>query len=166
MTNTISKTKSHAFKKDCYLLGRDKHGDLIWLESATFDCGWYWGFGCIEVYTNQKNPALAKDINNHSHWDGLLGKQPDGKYLHHINECLQESVLTDTESWQLSDLMKSFYTLKEAAEVFGRGGSHLTTVKDFDALKSHDMVKTINEVMLPALFKKVYSILEPEFVAA
>ena len=56
--------------------------------------------------------------------------------------------------------------MKEAAEVFGRGGSHLTTVKDFAALKSPNMVKTINEVMLPALFKKVYSILEPELVTA
>ena len=155
----LVKTKSNAFGKDCYLLGRDKYDDLIWLEAATWDCGWYWGFGYIEVYTRQSDPANSKDISSHSHWDGLLGKQDD-KYLHHINQVLKESVLTDSESWKLSDLMQSFYTLKKAAEVFKNGGSHLTTTDNPNIIKSPSMVETINKIMLPALFHEIYQILE------
>jgi len=157
----MKKQKSHAFGKDCYLLGKDKHDDLIWLEAASWDCGWYWGFGYIEVYTSQANPANSKDISSHSHWSGLVGKQDDGKYLYHINETLQESMLTNEESWELSDLMKSFYTLKEVAELLGRGGSHLSSSGNRDFMKDEPMVKQINEVMLPELFKSVYKILEP-----
>ena len=98
----------------------------------------------------------------HSHWDGLLGKQEGGKYLHHINEALQDSVLTDAESWELSDMMKSAYTLKQTAEVLGRGGSHLSGSGNRECIKSEDMTKTINETMLPALFQEIYKILEPE----
>jgi len=158
----MKKTKSHAFDKDCYLLGRDKDGDLIWLEAARWDCGWYWGFGYIEVYTHQADPANSRDTSSHSHWSGLTGKQEGGRHLHHINEALDETVLTDAESWELSDLMKTFYTLKEASEVFGRGGSHLTDKGNHEFLKDGDMVKKINEVMLPQLFEAVYQILSPE----
>lgn len=157
----MKKMKSHAFKKDCYLLGQDKYNDYIWLEAASWNCSWYWGFGYIEVYTNQLKPNIARDITSHSHWSGLVGKQDDGKYLHHINEYLKVSVLTDSESWRLSDLMQSFYTLKESAELLGRGGSHLSSSGNLEILKNLTMVKTINEIMLPAIFAEVYKILEP-----
>ena len=48
---TLKKRKSHAFGKDCYLIGRDKYGDLIWLEAAKWDCEWYWGFGYTHTGT-------------------------------------------------------------------------------------------------------------------
>ena len=158
----MNKSKSHAFGKDCYLIGKNKHGDLIWLEAAKWDCGWYWGFGYIEVYTSQSNPAKSRDISSHSHWDGLVGNQEDGSYKHHVNEALSESVLSDSESWKLSELMASFYILKEAAGLFSRGGSHLTTNPVKDILKSQDMEKHINEVMMPAIFAEVYKILTPD----
>lgn len=158
-TELLPKTKSHAFGKDCYLIGRDKCGDLIWLEAAKWECGWYWGFGYIEVYTNQKNPSKARDISSHSHWDDLVGKQDDGSYKHHVNEVLQESVLTDSEAWELSDLMESFYTLKKTAELVKNGGSHLSGSGNRDYMKAPDLIKQINEVMLPKLFKDVYAIL-------
>lgn len=155
----LVKTKSHAFGKDCYLLGRVAHGDLIWLESAKWDCGWYWGFGYVEVYTNQRAPSLARDISSHSHFSGLVGKQDSGQHISHVNESLQESVLTESESWELSDLMKTFYTLRESAETVGRGGSHLSGSGSRDFLKSTDMAETINKIMLPQLFEEVYKIL-------
>jgi hypothetical protein len=158
----MNKSKSHAFGKDCYLIGKDKNGDLIWLEAASWDCNWYWGFGYIEVYTSQSNPAKSRDINSHSHWDRLVGKQEDGSYKHHINEVLAESVLSNSESWKLSELMQSFYVLEEAAGLFNRGGSHLTTNPANDILKSPEMEKRINEVMLPAIFAEVYKILTPD----
>ena len=158
----MNKTKSNAFGKDCYLIGRDKNGDAIWLESAKWDCGWYWGFGYVETYTRQLDPANSKDIGSHQHWSGLLGKQRDGSYSHHINEILEESVLSEAESWELSDMMKSFYALQEAAQVLSRGGSHLTSRGNRDAIKSEQMAKEINEKILPSLFQEIYKILGPE----
>jgi hypothetical protein len=46
----LSKRKSHAFGKDIYLIGKDKSGTNYWLESPSWDCDWYWGFGYIETY--------------------------------------------------------------------------------------------------------------------
>jgi hypothetical protein len=68
----MNKRKSHAFNKDIYLLGKNRYGELVWLESPTWDCGWYWGFGYVETYTNNKRPDLARDISSHSHFDGLV----------------------------------------------------------------------------------------------
>ena len=161
-TELLTKTKSHAFGKDCYLIGRDKYGDLIWLEAASWDCSWYWGFGYIEVYTRQSSPSSSKDISSHSHWSGLLGRQDDGDHNHHINEALQETVLLDSESWKLSDLMQSFYTLKKAAEFYHHGCSHLTSTDTQDELKSEEQEKHINETILPRLFEEVYKILTPK----
>lgn len=161
MNELLEKKKSHAFGKDCYLIGRDKHGDLIWLEAAKWDCDWYWGFGYIEVYTRQSDPANASDISSHSHWSGQLGKQDDGEYKHHINEVLQETTLTSDESWELSDLMQSFYTLSKTAELLKSGGSHLSGSGNMEYMKDSDIRKAINEEMLPKLFKSIYEILTP-----
>lgn len=151
---TIKKKKSHAFGKDIYLLGVDKHGDKLWLEAASWDCNWYWGMGYVETYTNQDNPSIAKDITSHSHVDGLL------KDCHHFNEVLIESVLTDKESWELADLYKSFYTLKDTAEIFHTGNSNLTTT-GID-LKDKQLETHINKVVLPKIFERIYEILTPE----
>lgn len=158
----MEKRKSHAFGKDVYLLGRNKYGELLWLESPSWDCGWYWGFGYVEIYTNNRYPHLARDISSHSHFDGLVfcKNEKTGKYLYHINDALPETVLTDTEAWQLSDLMKRFYTLKESAAIFGRGTAHLTSITSHDST-NQDMAKYINEVELPAIFDAVIDLLTP-----
>lgn len=158
---TLTKTKSHAFGKNCYLLGKDKEGNYLWLEAASFDCSWYWGFGYVEVYTNQLNPAMARDISSHTHLNGLIGiKDKDDEYIHHINEILTESVFSDHESWVFSDLMTSFYTLNKCANLYYSGNSNLTVTGDF-SLQDLDQNKHINESVLPKLFNEIYSILEP-----
>jgi hypothetical protein len=156
------KRKDHAFGKDVYLLGWDKYHEQIWLEAASWDCGWYWGFGYVETYTG-KNPSTSRDINSHSHFDGLVGfKTADNKYIAHLNESpeMSATVLSDRESWELCDLMSSFYTLKKAAEIFRQGNSHLTSTTNAD-LKSEETVKLINETLLPRIFARVYEILDP-----
>lgn len=161
MNTKLKKRKTKAFGKDVYLLGVDEQGDYIWLEEAAWDCGWYWGFGYIETYTNNKNPSKAKDIRSHSHYNGLVfHKDKNNNYLYHINEALKETVLHDSEAWELSDLMKSFYTLSKAAAVLGKGNSHYTTTTNAD-LTDKDMATKINEELLPLVFARVYEILSP-----
>lgn len=174
----LKKRISHAFGKDIYLLGKDMDGQLVWLESSSWDCNWYWGFGYLETYTNNSYPNKAKDIKSHTHFNGYLwgkdkichynresNKWEDEplEYHHHINESnfLAETVLTESESWELSDLMKQFYTLKEAAAIVHTGSAHLTSSKKVDS-KNQDMYKIINEILLPPIFKRIYEILTPE----
>ena len=153
---TIEKVASHAFGKDVYLFGIDKEGIAYWLEQPTWDCGWYWGCGYVETYTNNLQPNKAIDINSHQHFDGLfLGKH----MFDYWHEFFEESTLNDEEIWQLWDYMKSIYTLKATAELFGRGYSHITERAKCEAVKDTELCKRINEEMLPALFERVKQLL-------
>lgn len=63
----MKKQITHAFNKQIYLLGKNKHNKLVWLEEPSWDCDWYWGFGYMETYTNNTNPSKARDISSHTH---------------------------------------------------------------------------------------------------
>lgn len=169
----IKKQKDHAFGKDVYLLGV-KNGEKIWLEAPRWACDWYWGFGYIETYTG-KSPSTSRDIMSHSHWKGsIVGRQEKydhekkcfvlGDYVHHLNENkgVTKSVLTDKESWLLAEYMKTFYTLSETAELYTRGGSHLSGCeKEQKLLKDSGLAEKINKQQLPELFKLIIALLEP-----
>jgi len=157
----MNKKVTSVFGKKIYLIGKDSSGVNYWLEEPRWDCDWYWGFGYMETYTNNKRPEWARDISSHSHWGGFCGLEIGNKYIHHINASpmLSETVLSDRESWELSDLMKSFYTLKETAEIFHLGNSHLTSTGI--NLKDKNLEDHINTVVLPSIFKRIIEILSP-----
>ena len=160
--NKISKRKSHAFKKDIYLIGEMESGELVWLESPTWDCGWYWGFGYMETYPNNLHPERSRDISSHQRFEGFVGfKNEKGDYVHHINESpmMKSTVLSDKESWELSDPMKQFYTLREMAGIFHSGSAHLATCGIDN--KNPRGEKEINEVILPKIFTRIIEILTP-----
>lgn len=172
----IEKRVTEAFGKKIYLLGMDTDNKNVWLEAPRWDCGWYWGFGYIERYTNNQYPEKSSDIISHSHWDmEIIGKReyydidkqcwrvPD-QYIHHLNENpeIQGSVLSDRESWELADLMASYYTLSKAAELYNRGGSHLTTTKIQNLMKSAINYNNINKIDLPRIFERIDQILTPK----
>ena len=153
------------FGNELYLLGQDKDGYNVYLELPKWDCGWYWGFGYIETYTNKTDPTTAYDINSHSHWNyAIVGKiEGCSGYIYHINQNPDfiSTVLSDKESWELAELMSRFYTLREAAEVFYRGGSHITNSTKYASCKWKEGYNMINQVMLPAVFKRIDKILRP-----
>ena len=151
------KAKSHAFGKDIYYLGK-LDGRKMWLEEATWDCGWYWGFGYIETYTNNNNPANSKDIESHQHYNSLL--LHDGIHILSDIPELTDCPLTISEQWELSDLMKSFYTLRSAAETFHLGNSNMCVKHKLD-LKDDDFARKINDEILPEIFDRIYEILSP-----
>ena len=171
----IDKKKSNAFGKDIYLLGEFEGGEYFWLENAKWDCGWYWGFGYIETYTNNLCPSKSRDISSHQHYDGLFfgkGESYDhekgcfklnSEYKHTIkdNKNVIACTLTGKEQWELADLMKSFYTLKDMAEIYHQGNSHLTSNQRL-SFEDKDAEKNINKVLLPKLFARVYEILTPD----
>mgnify|MGYP001769674544 CR=1 FL=1 len=169
----INKKTSEAFGKKVYLLGKLKTGEYIWLEEAKWDCGWYYGFGYIETYTNNENPNLSKDISSHSHWDSIIvGKQEkynfekqcwelSKEYIHHLNENpkIEESVLSDNESWELAELMEKFYILKNTSNLFYKGSAGVSSSEV--TLKNLDLYNQINKEMMPKIFNRVYEILTP-----
>lgn len=153
---TIKKVVKHAFGKDVYLLGIDKEGIAYWLEQPTWDCGWYWGCGYVETYTNNLHPDKSRDIDSHQHFDGMFLDKNMFDYWH---EFFEESTLNNEEIWQLWDYMKSIYTLKATAKLVGRGYSYVTEKTKCEAVKDTELCKRINVEMLPALFERVKQLL-------
>jgi hypothetical protein len=168
MKTLIKKKVSHAFRKDIYLLGADKDGTFYWLEAPKWDCGWYWGFGYVETYTNNKSPERSKDISSHQHIDSSFLGQVGGVYVHNLHDCpkLHQPTFTEKEGWELSELFKQFYLLKEFAAFTGKElpGCHVTTSPvNHGDLK--DWTAKINKELIPAVTAKIIEILSPTAAA-
>ena len=111
--------------------------DKLYLERSSYDCDWYYGFGYIAIF--EKN---HQEQHTHTHWDCYF---TDSSYVEpeDIKNKLYDITLEDDDLWLLCDLMKTFYTLKDASAVYNRGNSHLTgqnhgMIKDGDLKESID----------------------------
>ena len=149
---TINKFGEH------YLLGADANGTYYYLKKESWDCGWYCGLGYIHTFTNNEAPQMSRDIASPQHFNGLFFSGNKNGY-DVFKEFFVDTPLSDKEIWTLLELMKTAYTLKESAEVFGRGGSHYTTNPCADAIKSKEYVDKINSEMIPAIMDEVRKIL-------
>lgn len=149
---TINKFGKH------YLLGINYDGEYVWLEKESWDCGWYWGFGYLHTYTNNRQPERSKDITAHFHFDSAFLKGPECT-RDMFKKYFKETVLTDDEIWELCDYMKTFYTLKSVAELFKSGYSHQTERAKIEDLKSEEQQDLVNKVWLPELFKRIEKLL-------
>lgn len=159
----MKKYKMHKFGKDCYLLGQGHDGRKYFLEEATFACGWYWGGGYVETFTNNRNPLNAKDIWSHQHFDDLFfNKRGGGTYFDRFNDFFYKTPFTHKEIWKICELMKSFYIARHYSDMLYTHGAHITTNPAKEAIGSEDEYKRINEVMIPAIMKELYDILEKE----
>ena len=140
------------------LLGYNNN-EPIYLSPPSWDCGWYWGFGYlgnknshyhvdgltkIETYNSDTKVFTTKSVNL---YDG---------FIEHFGKTLR---VRKSDLWTLVELFKTFYTLKETAEVLGRGGSHYTTNPAKDIIINKDEVERINNVVLPQIFEEIYKIL-------
>lgn len=156
----IKKKKSYAFGKDIYLLGKDKFGQYRWLEKHSWECGWYWGFGYIESYTNNRNPRLSKDITEHTHFDYLFFR---GEKTHTdaFEDLFEECTLTKDEIWKVCELFSTAYKLKDAAGLFSMGSSGITDNALSSKLKNKEFAEKTNG-MLNEVLNEVLKILDPE----
>jgi len=154
----MKKKTSRAFGKEIFLLGEDSDGTYYWLEEPKWECDWYWGFGYIETYTNNKHPEKARDINSHSHANNFMSE-----YFTEWNgskPILKNKTFSDSEGWELSELFKQFYFLRESAENFGRGKCHVANTL-IDTWEKPELVKEINEILIPKITKRILEILTP-----
>jgi hypothetical protein len=144
----LKKRISKAFGKNIFLLGEDEQEIKYWLEEPTFDCGWYWGFGYIETYTNNKNPKGAKDINTHEHASKFYPEFFLGR--------LVKTTFTEKEGWLLAELFRSFYLFRDLAEFYTYGNCHITeSIFKPDSAKA----KEINKEIIPKITAKIIEIL-------
>lgn len=141
-----------------FLLGADEDGINYWLEEGHFDCGWYWGFGYIETFSNNKNPQLSRDINSHSHFKTML--LDNALFADGFKNCFYQTPLSQDEIWKLYELMQAFYIAREYSDMIHRGGAHISQNPVSETIKDEDEYKRINEVVIPAIMDAVYKIME------
>jgi hypothetical protein len=154
----MKKCKKHAFGKDIYLLGADEYGTNYWLEAPKWDCGWYWGFGYVETYTNNKSPETSEDISSHSHAKDFLSKY--FMVWNNSKPILTKQVFNEKEGWELSELFEQFYFLKQAAEMFKDGKANCATA-DVPLWRKPELVTEINEKLIPQITSRILKILSP-----
>mgnify|MGYP003538918474 CR=1 FL=1 len=126
-------------------------GRIIYLSPPSWDCDWHWGFGYLGNH------------NCHYHVDGL-NKYENINLFDAFKKHFDKDtfiVTKDADLWTLCELFKTFYTLKEAAEVLGRGGSHYSTNPIATFIVNKMEVKRINKIILPMLFNEIYKVLKP-----
>jgi len=157
---------------DFYFLGTNKEGKKVWLEKPRWDCGWYWGFGYLETMRGNREPSKAIDIDMHTHWDSCVRDSHRNAYDWfelEFGKTLTDSFnskvkkekgvkycrFTNSQLWTLCELIETVYTLKETAEVLGRGGSHYTTNPCADIIQNKAERDRINSEVLPAIFAEI-----------
>ena len=112
--------KPHFGNKKFMLLGIRNDKAKIWMEQASFDCDWYYGFGYLEVLNHRHT-----DVKEHYHFSSFY--ETDKNAYDAFKQEFLCTPLTDKELWILFDLMQSFYTLKKASEIYHIGGSNYAT---------------------------------------
>ncbi len=154
----LKKRISKFHGKKIFLLGQDEHKINYWLVEASWDCDWYWGFGYIQTYTNNANPSIARDITTHDHAENFMSEY--FTEWNNSNPILRKMTFTEKEGWELSELFKQYYLLRETAEYFYTGNCHVakTSIKTF---KKPELVQEINVIILPEIFSRIYEILTP-----
>jgi hypothetical protein len=137
--------------------------ESIWLSPPSWDCGWYWGFGYLGNKNCHYHVDGLKKIETYNHetksWNHKSVNLFDG-FKEHFGESF--IIKNDNDLWLLCELFQTFYTLKETAELLGRGGSHYTTNPLAELITNKDEVTRINETIMPALFDRIYDLLKKQ----
>jgi len=159
----MKKQTSNAFNKKIYLLGFDKDGVYYWLEAPKWDFGWYWGFGYIENYTNNKHPHLAKNISSHQHADGEYKVEDKSDTNLFTGNFLVDKTFSEEEGWELRELFSQFYHLKEQTGFWGRGKMNIADT-EIENWKNEDLKDKINKKMLPIIMGRIIKILGTKLI--
>lgn len=156
--------------KSYYFLGQDAYGENYWLEQANWDCGWYWGGGYVETFTNNRNPEKSRDVSSHQHFDGLFFKGPEHgfdkfrKLFGYPAVTGGRTPYLDSEVWKICELMKAFYLARNYSDMIYCGGAHYTNNPVAEIIKNEAEYKRINNEVIPAIIEALYKIMTPEEV--
>jgi hypothetical protein len=125
-----------------------KHdGDKCYLAVPSFDCGWYWGFGYVQ----------SRNMHTHLNW---LNNGKNQNMFDSIKEFFGDTlVIDDKKLWQLCEIATTIYTLKNAAELFYRGGSNYTKNPNHNKLQDMALCNHINDTLIPLQIFTLWNVL-------
>ncbi len=154
----LKKEKINVFNDSYYLLGTGYGGTKYYLQKAKFECGWYWGIGYVETFTNNKNPVRSRDIQTHQHFKNLF---LDGKHKNFIEEknILINSPFSEKERWKIVEIMESLYIARKYSDFLYCGGGHYTENPAKNIIKNNQEYARINNIVIPALLEELEKIL-------
>ena len=105
--------KKHYKDGKGYYLGKDAEGHVYYIPRASWDCGWYWGFGYIQEYKRE----YSREWDCHQHMDNFLKNLFSDTATTYSKPLITETPFTQKEQWQILELFRRFYLLKELAEI-------------------------------------------------
>jgi len=130
--------------KKHYLVGIFNDGSKAYLVEGELRMDSYWHFGDLK---GKDNSFYYRDIFNTGYY----------KISSHPN--IKESILTTDEEWRLSELMKAFYILEDAARLLKIGSCGIS--KPGIDLKNPYISVKINKELVPKIFKAIDELLTP-----
>lgn len=141
-------------------LGKNEN-ESIYLTPPSWDCGWYWGFGYLgnkncHYHVDGLKTIKTYDFEKKS-WNIETVDLYNGFKKHFGDSFI---IHLDTDIWKLAELFETFYSLKNIAELYKRGGSHLTSNPCKDIIINMEEYERINKIVLPEIFEQIYLILE------
>ena len=142
--------------KKVYFLGLNANGDKMWLETPSWDCGWYWSIGYVKSYQQNWMPSKARDIASHNHFDCLFPVWKD------FVECFENTPFTKDERWKIYEYMEELYTFRHYADMMNYGGVGVTEGSNALKKEEDDNVKEynrINNILIPNVWKELEAIL-------
>lgn len=126
-------------------------GRGILLRVPSFDCGWYWGFGYLGNrdchFHLDRLDSMDSKLANRNLYDQLIIMFGD------------TLTIPKDKLWQFCEIVKTVYTLKKAAELFGRGGSHYTKNPDAETLTITEYSDRINNELIPMQIRSLWALL-------
>lgn len=140
--------------KGIFKLGENE-GKNIYLYAPSWDCDWYWGFGCLGNYDSTRARHFARSF----HLDGLGNQNLYDNLKNYFGESLN---IIEKDLWIFCELVQSSYRLRSIAELYRLGGASYTTNPCKDILEDFEQYKKINTVLLPALFNKIGELLKSQ----
>lgn len=134
-------------------MGMTEDGDRIYLRRPSWDCGWYWGFGYLGNDNCHYHLSGLTSEHKNNLWNALRKEFPidTGAGAGAVAQMWRRKTL-----WEFCEVVKTVYTLREAAEVLGRGGAHYTENPCKELIQNPDEVKRLNEVVIPRLIDEMY----------
>ena len=156
--------QAFTWKGDAYvLIGIDGDGKKRFLKEASWECGWYWGFGYVEMFTNNNRPDLSSDILMHQHFDSLF-LRGDG-YNKFFKMFEDRTSMSEGEMWKFLELMKSFYTARAYSDMLHRGGAGYSENPVSNVIKDDFEYSRINLEVIPEIIKSAYDTLGFQTIA-
>lgn len=128
-------------------LGKSREDNKdIYLDAPQWDCDWYWSFGYLGNKNCHYHLSGYQDRRNINMYDALKAD-----YI--LNPKIEDNL------WLFCELSLTIYSLKETAEILGRGGSYMTTNPLASIIKNTDEVLRLNSIVIPACLDKLFEII-------